>query len=341
MLRRHSALTTRRLAAAALLGGAAAGVILPERLGIGDRFPFAAAVSWRPQAAVSALAAAAVLAVRPGTRASAVAVGAVALAGVGSVAGRAIGRTAPGSGGLTVLAFNALEGRADTGELATVIEREAPHFVVLPEAGPDFRDKLMSLVEIMGYRSWVSTGPRGRNGEGVTLLAAASAGDVQVRSASAMQLQHLEATGGILGGRTLYAAHAFAPVGRWRTGTWLNDLEALGRWTASEPAPIVVGDFNATLDHDAFRRAFGRCRSAAAGTGQGLVGTFPAGLPRRLGIQIDHVLVPVEALTTRFEVVDIAGSDHRAVLTTLGMPQEGALDQADAAAEGKGSSISI
>lgn len=65
------------------------------------------------------------------------------------------------------------------------------------------------------------------------------------------------------------------------------------------------------------RDALGDCRSAAEGTGAGMVGTFPASLPRWWGVQIDHVLVPADAVTTRFAILDVEGSDHRAVLTSI------------------------
>jgi hypothetical protein len=191
---------------------------------------------------------------------------------------------------------------------------------VLPEAGGDFRDKLMPLLDGLGYRAWVASGGGPRDGDDVTLLVGERAGDVQVRSAGGMRVPHLEATGGILGPRTLYAVHPTAPIRRRSTAWWHRELALVRRWCAGPVAPLVAGDFNATLDHPAFRAALGRCRSAATGTGRGLVGTFPAGVPRWLGIQIDHVLVPDDAVTTRFEVLDFTGSDHRAVLARVRLP---------------------
>jgi endonuclease/exonuclease/phosphatase (EEP) superfamily protein YafD len=318
-------------AAAAALGAAATVVLLPDRLRVGNRFPFVDAVAWRPHAALAALATGAALTIRPLSRPAGVVVGAIAAAGlVEAVRHRLTGRrpaaagpaaTGPAVPGvpteLTVLSFNALHGRADTGELATVIERCTPDFVALPEAGPDFCDKLMALVDILGYRSAVSTSPGSRDGESVTLLAGPRAAGVQLTPSGAMWLPHVEASGGLLGRRTLYAVHPVAPVRPSRTVAWRRDLALLARWCRAPVAPIVAGDFNATFDHDLFRMALGGCRSAAAGTGRGLVGTFPASLPRWFGIQIDHVLIPADAVTSRFEIVDIGGSDHRAVLATF------------------------
>jgi endonuclease/exonuclease/phosphatase (EEP) superfamily protein YafD len=305
---------------AALLGGAAAGLLLPERFGVGHRFPFVATVAFRPQASLAAAATAVLLAPWRRARPVAAALGATALSGLAATAAaRGPHRPRPVTPGdapaeLTVLTFNVLHGRADCGELTSLIGRCAPDFVVLPEAGVDYRDKLLPGVELLGYRSWVSTTADVEDGRSVTLLAGPRAGDVQVRAATTMHLAHLEATGGLLGPRTLYAAHTIAPIGRRRTAQWSHDLAVLGRWCAATPAPIVAGDLNATLDHGPLRAALGGCRSAA---GLEPAGTFPTRLPRWLGIQIDHILVPADARTSRFEILELAGSDHRGVLATV------------------------
>jgi endonuclease/exonuclease/phosphatase (EEP) superfamily protein YafD len=311
-----------RTGAAVALAGAAASVILPDRLRLDHRFPFVDIAAFRPHVSASALAVAGLLATRRRSRPAAALLGAVALAGAGSVAGRAVRRPAPPTGpdDLTILSFNVLRGQADTGQLATLIAQRAPDFVVLPEAGADFRDKLMPQVEMLGYRSWVSTAVGTKDAQGVTVLAAPTAGDVQVRSGSGMRLRHLEATGGVLGRRSLFAVHTTAPMGRRRAARWQRDLALVEQWCRGPVEPIVVGDFNATLDHAPLRAAVGGCRSAAAGTGKGLVGTYPASGARWRGIQIDHVFVPAAAVTTGFEVIDIEGSDHRAVLARVRLP---------------------
>ncbi|MBW0104169.1 endonuclease/exonuclease/phosphatase family protein [Pseudonocardia sp. KRD291] len=316
--RRHR----RRIALAAVLGGAAAGVVLPDRLRIDHRFPIVDMIAWRPQASVLTLGSAGLLGIARATRPAAAAVGAVGLAGLVSVAGRLRRRAEPAPTGesVTILAANVLVGRGDTGALAALIVRERPDVVVLPEAGPDFRDKLVPMLGETGYRSWTSTAPGTSDGRGVTVLASARAGDVAVVADQAMRLRHLEVSGGILGGRRLFAVHTSAPVHRRFTAAWCRELDAIRGWTHGPVAPIVVGDLNATLDHSRLRAALGGCRSAADGTGRGLVATFPASTPRWFGIQIDHVLVPRASVTSRFEVHDLPGTDHRAVLTTVHLP---------------------
>jgi endonuclease/exonuclease/phosphatase (EEP) superfamily protein YafD len=154
------------------------------------------------------------------------------------------------------------------------------------------------------------------------LLAADRMGDVTVTTGPEMRHRYLRATGGALGPRRFYAVHPEAPVSPGRTEWWRADLAHIARWCQESPAPIVAGDFNATADNGLFRASMGRCRSAVDGSGLGLVGTFPARLPSWCGIQIDHVLVPTGATTTRFAILPIAGSDHRAVLTGISLPTE-------------------
>jgi endonuclease/exonuclease/phosphatase (EEP) superfamily protein YafD len=303
---------------------ATAAALLPDRFGRA-RFPFVALAALRPHVTATALAAAAVLATHPRTRPLAAGVGSAALASAAALGARSrrtggVAEHGAAVTDLTVLAANVLVGRADTGALATVLERERPDLVSLPEAGPDYRDKLLPLVAELGYQAWASTAPGTSDGEGVVLLAAARMGALTVTSGREMRHRYLRATGGALGERSFFAVHPEAPMGPMRTGWWESDLAHIARWCAESPGPIVAGDLNATADNTAFRAVLRLCRSAADGTGQGLVGTFPAGVPSWCGIQIDHVLVPAEARTTRFAVLPIAGSDHRAVLAGISLP---------------------
>jgi len=166
-LRRRTRRAPRGAGVAAALTFAA---VLPDRVGVGHLFPLAAVAALRPHATAAALAASALLAGRPRTRPLAAGVGSAALVGAASLLGRA--RRAQGerrreTTDLIVLAANVLVGSADTGALATLLEREQPDLVCLPEAGPDYRDKLYPLVAALGYRAWASTAPGTSDGEGV------------------------------------------------------------------------------------------------------------------------------------------------------------------------------
>ena len=101
----------------------------------------------------------------------------------------------------------------------------------------------------------------------------------------------------------------------------------LGGWCAAPAAPLVVGDLNATLDHATLRAALGGCRSAAGAGPAWADRHLPDPAARWLGIQIDHVLVPADAPTSRFEILDLPGSDHRAVSATVGCQRTGRLQR--------------
>jgi endonuclease/exonuclease/phosphatase (EEP) superfamily protein YafD len=315
-----SRVARRALPAVAL--GATAVVLVPDVLRLDRRLPLLAAVAWRPQAVVGAALGAGVLSAWPAARPTAAALGAAAGAGAVAVAARMPRRSTVGArpDDVTILALNVFSGRADTGSLAALIEREAPDLVVLPEAGCDYRDKLAPLVAGLGYRGWAAAPPGVGDIMSVVVFAGPRAGELRVRPGTDLHYRHLRVGGGILGSRELVAVHATAPRTRRLASRWRRDLAAVGRWTRAQPAPIVVGDLNATLDNAPLRAALGGCVPAAAGA-DALAGTFPTSLPRWFGIHIDHVLVPAGTAVVRFAVHEVAGTDHRAVLARLRLPK--------------------
>ena len=155
---------------------------------------------------------------------------------------------------------------------------------------------------------------------GVVLLAGPRAGRLQVEAGTDLRYRHVRAAGGILGGRTLFAVHVTAPRKPRLAARWRRDLGVVGRWTRATPAPIVAGDLNATLDNAPLRAALGGCVPVARGW-RALVGTYPTGLPRWFGIRIDHVLVPAGTTVVDVGVHDVPGTDHRAVVTRLVLPE--------------------
>lgn len=107
---------------------------------------------------------------------------------------------------------------------------------------------------------------------------------------------------------TLDAVHVTAPV---LPQDWAADLKAL----ASERPTLMVGDFNATQDHAAFRKlTTNGLYDAAERSNAGWQPTWPAKWPL---FAIDHVLVQRQwaVLSTRTFHVD--GTDHLALLATI------------------------
>ncbi|WP_142047521.1 endonuclease/exonuclease/phosphatase family protein [Pseudonocardia kunmingensis] len=302
---------------------------LPDLLRIDRITPFAQAVSFRPYALVGVAALVLVLAglswrfrqlILP-----AAALLVVLAVGAAMTFPRTQAEPVPSGGRpLTVLAFNVLDGAADVTALAELIRVERPDLAALIEVGPWYRDRLAPLVEPLGYRMVTATGTDSDGVTdvfGVTALVAEHLGEVtsHVDASTPFPIVEIEAAG--LAATRFVAFHAVAPR-RGDVRQWSADLRTLERYCAGGAPAIVAGDFNATLDHSVLRDATSGCSDAAAQRGRALWPTWPAWMPGWFGPQIDHVFATTPIAAEDFTVHEIAGSDHRAVLTRLRLPEQ-------------------
>lgn len=118
-------------------------------------------------------------------------------------------------------------------------------------------------------------------------------------------------------GPAFVAVHPVAPVTDLGAAAW----DLYGGIATDEcrdhENTVVMGDFNATLDHPSMRD-LGRCADAAAETGRGGEGTWPSGLPAAFATPIDHVLYDASTLTAVGSWTEnVGGTDHRAVFARL------------------------
>ncbi|MEU7007599.1 endonuclease/exonuclease/phosphatase family protein [Streptomyces sp. NPDC046332] len=129
--------------------------------------------------------------------------------------------------------------------------------------------------------------------------------------------------GARIGGRDveLRLAHPLPPIPR-QVDLWKRELARVAEFAAAhrDGAPVLlVGDFNASQDHAAFRAVLdaGQLHDAARLGGAARTPTWPRELPLPPYVQIDHVLVSDDFRVRDVRFLDLAGSDHRAVLTEL------------------------
>ncbi|WP_309484219.1 endonuclease/exonuclease/phosphatase family protein [Streptomyces himalayensis] len=123
----------------------------------------------------------------------------------------------------------------------------------------------------------------------------------------------------------LQLAHPMPPLPR-QVGTWRRELGALRDFAAESRggATILAGDFNASQDHAAFRRILDTgLRDSARLAGASRTPTWPARTSPRFGVQIDHVLVSEEFSVRSVRFLDLAATDHRAVLADLTLHRRG------------------
>jgi endonuclease/exonuclease/phosphatase (EEP) superfamily protein YafD len=316
-----------RYLASAVFTVAAAIVILPDLIfELDRRTPFAQLVAFRPVLLVGAGALLVLLLLvslfaRP-VMPSAVGLTAVLAVGVVMVGPRLVPDPVPAAGTpLTVLTFNALDGWADVEALVELVRVERPDLIALTESGEVYRSRLAPLVETLGYRSAVAAHADQRDINSVTAFVAGGIGEFEVRRGEETAwFPYLEITGGALGELRFVTFHAVIPAPD-DLPPWESDLALLAQWCAGPTPAIVAGDFNATLDHSAFRSGTAGCVDAGEQRGAGLIPTWGDGdLMRPIGPQIDHVLATNGIGAETFAVHDIAGSDHRAVLTRLRLP---------------------
>lgn len=218
----------------------------------------------------------------------------------------------PGSPTLAVLTLDVDRGRADVGALAALVRERRPDVVVLPGAGDAYRARLAPLLP---DHAGVSA-PAADDGGSTTLLTRPAVGDVQVLRGQLAA--GLAAT--LPGGVRVFAVHAAAPV-PGQVEAWERDLAELVAPACRAGTPAVVaGSLAATTDQRAFRAAASGCVDALETVGAGTTATFPASLPRWFGLQTDHVLTAGGVDVRTAEVLDVPGTDHRAVLARLSTP---------------------
>ncbi|MFI7700300.1 endonuclease/exonuclease/phosphatase family protein [Nonomuraea sp. NPDC049480] len=121
----------------------------------------------------------------------------------------------------------------------------------------------------------------------------------------------------------IVAIHPNPPLGRMEA-EWNAALRALpspSEGRAGSAIRVLAGDFNASLDHRAFRDLLDRGYvDAADQVGKGLVPTWPNFRAIPPIIAIDHVVADRRVAVRRVEVADVPGTDHRGVFAELRLP---------------------
>jgi endonuclease/exonuclease/phosphatase family metal-dependent hydrolase len=116
------------------------------------------------------------------------------------------------------------------------------------------------------------------------------------------------------------SVHPCAPTSSLRDKCWFADLRDQPRPTEGGPLRLLLGDFNATLDHAPMRELLDAgYRDAAEELGEGLRPTWPSDRWPP-GVTIDRALLGPGIVARSYEVHPVAGSDHRAVFAEVVLP---------------------
>jgi len=290
-------------------------------LGLERGWVFACALAFTPYAAVAAvLPLGFALATR---RWAAAVVAGAALAGlVRVVLPRAIGRPERGDGpALRVLTANLMLGGCDPDALLDLVRERGVELLAMQEYTPEVDRKLRAagLGELLPH---AVTGPA-PGGRGCALF---SRYPLRMPGYRTYPGGHRGVHGMVaVPGGEIYV-ECVHPASLYKPGTvkaWRAGLAALP--PADGPVHVLLGDFNATLDHAALRAVLGTgYRDAAAVTGRGLVPTWPyAGYGPIPRMTLDRVLADRRIRVGAVAVHPVPGSDHRAVYAELILPTAG------------------
>ena len=303
--------------------------VVVRLLSLEDGYPLVPAMAFTPYVAIAAVAPVAVALLLRQWQA-AVAAGLAGLLLAGLVFPRVTGgaeEPEPGDVAINVVSANIYRGDADLDALMELIRETDADILCVQELANDAVPRLDAegLRDLMPYRVRVPgvefgggvfsrfplrplepivTEPRlERNGRLLSMPRAL----VRVPGAKRVEV---------------VSAHPFAPT-RNGIDAWAAGLDA---FPAADDGPprLLIGDFNATLDHDVFRALIGRgYRDAGEVTGEGLKPTWHADRVNPPPVTIDHVLADKRIGIGDYEVHDLPGSDHEALSATLFVPGAG------------------
>ncbi len=290
-------------------------------LGLEGGYPLVAMMAFTPYVAIAALLAAGVaLALRNWAAATLAAAAMVCLAVV--VLPRTIGSETAAAAGhetLTVLSANIHHGTADPDAVVALVDRYRPDLLSVQELTPSFAAKLKRAG--IGERLPRSMLLVHRSASGAGLYSRLPLTPLPHQTRFFFRMPRAAIT--MPDGRRLrvVGVHPYPPLSK-NVGRWQAALESLPG--AGEGTPwVLVGDFNGTLDQAEFRAVVDRGYVDAGDVaGKGLEPTFPTMGHRLLPptITIDHVLADRRLGIADYGVVDLPGSDHRAIHAQLVLP---------------------
>jgi endonuclease/exonuclease/phosphatase family metal-dependent hydrolase len=255
----------------------------------------------------------------PGARKPPMVAAALALAGLGVhawwFAPQVVGadpEPAQGTERITVMNANLYEGRADAEEVVDAVRDNHVDILVLEEITPDLLAQMdaAGLAELLPER----VGEPDYMVAGTMILANRPLTDhVRLRTT----FQGWEAKYGTL---TVLGVHPVAPVD---PAGWRADHAAILKQAEADHADLIVGDMNATPDHDVMHRLDDAgYRDAGELSNEGWQPTWPA---NHVGIlpllpplvRIDHVMISDSMASLGTQTVDIEGTDHLALVATV------------------------
>lgn len=289
--------------------------------GLDRGFPLVPLMAFTPYAAIGALLVAGVATALRNWAAATVA-GVAMLCLAAAVLPRAVGDgtvEAAGRETFTVLSANIHHGTGEAEALVELVNRYRPDLLAVQELTPSFNRELRRA-GLDGLLPNAILETR-RNVSGAGLYSRLPMR--KIAGSQAFAFRQPRAILRLSGGRRLRVVdvHPYPPQ-RNAVDEWSEALESLPSTGRGAPW-VLIGDFNATLDHSQLRDLLDRgYRDAGEVAGEGLEPTWPAEewASRLPGVTIDHVLLDNRLGLVDYSVEQLPGSDHRPIVAELALP---------------------
>src|SRR5690348_13727945 len=218
---------------------------------------------------------------------------------------------------LRVLSSNMLVGGADAKKIIDLVRAEHADLLAVQEFTPDAERRLdaAGVADLLPYR--VSHPHPGVEGSAVFSRYPLRDDGLRVHPSGMTQAR---ATVSVPGAADLAveSVHPCAPWSPAQAACWRTDLANEPAATPNGVPRVLLGDFNATLDHAPLRHLIATgYRDAADVRGAGLSGTWPFDGRPVPPVTIDHILADRRIGVARYAVHPVKDSDHHAVSAEL------------------------
>jgi endonuclease/exonuclease/phosphatase (EEP) superfamily protein YafD len=219
---------------------------------------------------------------------------------------------AAGAQEMTVMNANLFEGAGDPQDVVDAVRSEQVDVLVLEEITPD----VLGALDVAGLAELLPN----RVGEPDPDVAGTMVFSNEQLGEPALLATQFDSYRVQVGSLTLLAVHPTAPV---LPQAWRRDHDLIRDEAVDSDADLIVGDMNATPDHDVMRElvdAGFRDAGELANNGwqptwpANHVGVFPLFPPL---VRIDHVLVADTLASLGTHTVDIDGTDHLALVAEV------------------------
>ncbi len=223
----------------------------------------------------------------------------------------------PATGAIAVATANLQFGEADAADLVALVRAERIDVLGLEELTPDAEERLAAAGLFAELPFVASQARTGAGGTGLASRYPLTPSGLPL--GPGMFTQVTARVAAPTGPVDVVVAHPAAPVFRADAANWAAEIVGLPAPAGpAGPARLLIGDFNATLDHRPLRELIARGhRDAAAVLGDGLVPTWPTDQPLPPFAAIDHVLVSGPLRPAALSTHRIAGTDHATLVVRL------------------------